>query len=133
MDAAVVVWVCAWVLAEMLSFAQKGLDLAHAKSMVEGVTRRRYAFVENIDGRVYVGIAESAPEAAMLILWYVYPGRMSSTELIASLIRHEYTEKNATVAVSRLGPYVDDDGAGNLRLRNSGLRRAEDLIFKASA
>jgi hypothetical protein len=133
MDATVVVGVCAWVLAEMLSFAQKGLDLAQAKSMVEGVTRRRYAFVEDVDGRVYVDIAKSAPEAAVLILWYVYPDRMSNAELIASLIRHEYTEKNATITLSRLGPYVDDDGTGNLRLRNSGLRRAENLIFKALA
>ena len=132
MDASTVLSICAWILSEMARFSQKGLDLAQAKSIVEGLMRRRYPFTEDIDGRIYADIAKSAHEAALLILWHVYPARMSNSELIASLIRHGYSSNNANVTVSRLTRYVDNDGNGNLRLRNTGLRKAEELITKAS-
>jgi hypothetical protein len=132
MDASTVLRVCAWILSEMVRVSQKGLDLAQAKVIVEGLMQRRYPFTEDIDGRIYTDIAKSAHEAALLILWHVYPTRMSNTELIASLVRHDYTDNNAKVTVSRLTRYVDSDGIGNLRLRNTGLRRADALIAKAS-
>jgi HEPN domain-containing protein len=133
MDARVVLSVCCWILAEMVSFSQKGVDLAQAKSIVEGLMKRRFPFTEEIEGRVYVDIAQSAKEVALLILWTIYPRRMQKTELEASVMRHDYTEKNARVAVSRIVPYVDDDGTGNLKLRNSGLKKAEEMISKASS
>ena len=120
------------MVSEMVRISQKASDLAHAKVIVEGLMRRRYPFTEDIDGRIYTDIASSASEAALLILWHVYPARMSIAELVASLVGHDYTNNNANVTVSRLTRYVDDDGAGNVRLRNSGLRKAEALIAKAS-
>ena len=62
----------------------------------------------------------------------IYPARMSREDLIASLMRHDYSENNANVAASRVSRYVDNDGEGNLRLRNTGLRKADDLIHEAS-
>ena len=62
---------------------------------------------------------------------------MTETELIASVVRHGYKHHNATVAVQRLRPYVDSDGAGSVRLRNTGSRKAgryrgelENRIFR---
>lgn len=130
MDARAVFSVCCWILAEMVSFAQKGLDLTQAKAIVEGLMKRRYPFSEDIDGHIYVDIAQSAKEAALLILWTIYPRRMDKAELEASVMRHDYSDKNAKLAVSRIAPYVDDDGSGNLRLRNTGVRKAEELISK---
>ena len=132
MDASTVLRICAWILSEMVRVSQKGLDLAQAKVIVEGLMRRRYPFTEDIDGRIYADIAKSAHEAALLILWHVYPARMTNAELTASLVRHDYTNNNANVTVSRLNRFVDNDGIGNFRLRNTGLRRAEALIAKAS-
>jgi hypothetical protein len=132
MDARTVLSVCSWILAEMVSFSQKGLDLAHAKTIVEGLMKRRFPFTEEIEGRVYVDIGRSAKEVALLILWTMYPHRMGDLDLETSVMRHNYSEKNAKVAVSRIAPYVDDDGMGNLRLRNTGLRKAEELISNAS-
>ena len=57
---------------------------------------------------------------------------MSREDLIASLIRHDYSENNSNVAASRVSRYVDNDGEGNLRLRNTGLRRADGLIHEGS-
>jgi hypothetical protein len=131
MDARTVLAVCSWILAEMVSFSQKGLDLAQAKTIVEGLMKRRFPFTEEIDGRVYVDIGKSAKEVALLILWAIYPRRMGDLDLETSVMRHNYSKKNAEVAVSRIAPYVDDDGIGNLRLRNAGLRKAEELISKA--
>lgn len=128
MDARAVFSVCCWILAEMVSFSQKGLDLAQAKSIVDGLMKRRFPFTEEIEGRVYVDIGKSAPEVALLILWTVYPRRMDKAELERSITRHDYSAKNARIAVSRIARYIDDDGAGNLRLRNSGLKRAEGLV-----
>jgi len=124
--------VCCWILAEMVSFSQKGLDLAEAKNILEGLMKRRYPFTEEIDGRVYVDIGKSAKEDALLILWAIYPTRMHTTELESSIMRHSYSANNASVAVSRITGYVDDDGDGFLRLRNSGVRKAEELISKSS-
>jgi hypothetical protein len=131
MDADAIVAVCSWILSEMVRFSQKGLDLSEAKAMVEGLMRRRFPFTEEIDGRVYTEIGSSAPETALGILFYIYPKRMPEAELIGSLVRHGYRHHNATVAVQRLRPYVDSDGPGNVRLRNTGLRKAQKLVSRA--
>lgn len=132
MDATVVMAICSWILAEMVSFAQKGLDLAEAKKIVEGLVRREFPFTEEIEGRIYSEIGDSAPQVALALLFHIYPKRMSTQDIIANLERHDYSEGNAQKAVSRLGPYTDDDGHGNLRLRNPGLTAAQGLIVKAS-
>lgn len=130
MDANAVVAVCSWVLAELVRYSQKGLDLAEAKSVVDGVVKRKYPFIEEIDGRVYVDIANSAREAALLILWHVYPKRMSKDSLMDSVARHGYRRANAEMAVKRILNLTDDE-RGNLRLRNLGVRQAEKLITQA--
>jgi hypothetical protein len=131
MDADVIVAVCSWILSEMVRFSQKGLNLSHAKAIVEGLMRRKFPFTEEIDGRVYTEIGSSAPETALGILFYIYPGRMPEADLIESLVRHGYKRHNATVAAQRIRPYVDRDGAGSVRLRNTGLRKAENLVSRA--
>jgi hypothetical protein len=97
----VVMALCSWILAEM-SFAQKGLDLAEAKAIVEGLIRRRFPFTEEIEGRIYSEVGDSAPEVALTVLYHIYSKRMSKAELVRTLQRHQYTEPNATKAVSRL-------------------------------
>ena len=86
--------------------------------------------MEEIDGRVYADIANSAREAALLILWHVYPKRMSEDTLEGLIVRHGYKRSNAEMAVTRIRNVVDDDH-GNLRLRNVGVREAEKLIEDA--
>jgi hypothetical protein len=130
MDANAVLALCSWVLAEMVSSSQRGLDLNQAKSIVDSVMKRKYPFIEEIDGRVYVDIADSAREAALLILWHVYPKRLSETALLDQLLRHRYKKANAAQAISRIRRVVDDDN-GNLRLRVLGIREAEQIIEKA--
>jgi hypothetical protein len=132
MDATVVMAICAWILSEMVSFAQKGLDLAEAKAIVEGLMRREFPFTEEIEGRIYSEIGNSAPKVALAVLFHIYPKRMSKEKLVATIERHQFDEKNAKVAVSRLGPFTDDDSLGNLRLRNPGLREAQEMIVEAS-
>ena len=44
--------------------------------------------------------------------------------------RHGYKRSNAEMAVKRIRKVVDDDN-GNLRLRNLGVREAEELIAEA--
>ncbi len=126
MDATVVMGVCSWILAEMVSFAQKGLDLAEAKAIVEGLMRRRFPFTEDIEGRIYSEVGKSAPEVALIVLFHIFPKRMSEEDLARTIKRHQYSEVNAAMAVTRLGRFTDDDGNGNLRLRNPGVRRAEN-------
>lgn len=131
MDANAVLANCSWVLAEMVRFSQRGLDLAQAKAVVDGVMKRKYPFTEEIEGRVYVDIAKSAREAALLILWHVYPKRVSEEKLMELIQRHGYKQSNALQALTRIAKVVDDDN-GNLRLRNLGVRAAEELIDKAA-
>lgn len=132
MDSRAVLGICAWILAEMVRLSQKGSDLVLPQQIVEGLMRRRFPFAESVDGRVYANIGDSAKDVALVILYFVYPKRMSRTELIASLVRHPFKKNNASVAVQRIAGFVDDDGNGMLRLRNSGLREAEKIIGEES-
>lgn len=135
MDATAILGTCAWVLAEMVRYAQKQGDLAAAKAAVDALMKRRYPFVEEIDGRVYVDLksAKSARELGLLILWQRGTRRMGRDELIESIKRQRtnVTLSNARVAVTRLGDLVDDDGNGMLRLRGAGFREADQLISES--
>lgn len=132
MDATSALNTSAWVLAELLRYAQKGGDLAQTAALVAGLMRRRYPFIEEVDGRVYFHVPKiSARGVAFLTLWHRYPGRVAKAELIAAVKRHRFTTNNANVAVSRLGGAVDDDGQGLLKLLTPGLREAERLIDQA--
>lgn len=131
MDATAVVASCSWILAEMTRYSQKGLDLTEAKAAVDGLVARKFPFFEEIDGRVYVDIGESAREVALLVLWRSYPKRLSEDDLIAAVKRHGYKTGNATMAVNRIRTLVDDDN-GQIRLRNKGMREAEAIIEKAT-
>jgi len=82
----------------MVRFSQKGLDLAEANDAVEGLMRRKFPLSEEIDGRIYTQIGDSAPEVALGILDVIYPKRMAKDELIESVKRHGYTDNNANVA-----------------------------------
>jgi HEPN domain-containing protein len=131
MDANAVLALCSWILAEMVRYSQKGMDLDEAKSIVDGIVKRKYPFVEEIDGRIYVDIANSAREAALLILYGVYPKRMSEESLARQVVRHGYSRNNANMGMQRIRTRVDKDDQGNLKLRNIGVREAEELIGKA--
>jgi hypothetical protein len=130
MDARTVVALCAWILSEMIRFSQKGHDLKEPAEIVAGLMSRRYPFAENIDGRVYSGVGKSGPDVAMVVLHSIYPARMSRGDLVETLIRHTFRRANAETAVKRIARYVDDDGSGMLRLRNSGLEKIENILAK---
>jgi hypothetical protein len=131
MDANAVLALCSWILAEMIRYAQKGMDLDEAKSIVDGIVKRKYPFVEEIDGRIYVDVASSAREAALLILYAIYPKRMSEEDLREQVKRHGYKRANADMGVNRIRNFVDKDQNDKMRLRNVGLQQAEKLIAEA--
>ncbi len=132
MDATATLGNSAWMLSEMVRYAQRQRDPAEAKAAVDDLMKRRYPFVEEIDGRVYVDLkfAKSARDLGLLILWQRGTRRMNREDLIQSVRRQRrsVTLANARMAVSRLSDVVDDDGEGNLRLRNTGFREADELI-----
>jgi hypothetical protein len=132
MDARTVLALCAWILSEMVRFSQKGGDLKLPKTIVEGLIKRRFPFAENIDGRVYADIGTSAKEVALVILYYIYPKRMSRESLTAALVRHPFKKGNAEVAVHRIAGFIDENEMGMIRLRNSGLRKVEKLFAMSS-
>src|SRR5439155_12664248 len=98
MDARAVVGAAAWVLAEMLRYAQKGLDPSAVEQLVEVLTRRQYPLIEDVDGRVYFHVeGASARTVALLSLWHRYPHRMTKGELGAAIMRHHFKKRNAEV------------------------------------
>lgn len=133
MDARAVVAGTSWVAAEMLRYAQKGaLDTARVQELVDRLTQRKYPLIEDVDGRVYFHVpGASARGVALLSLWHKHPGRMTEGELVAAVMRHHFTEKNAKVAAGRLGHLVDRDEQGRLRLLQPGVREAEELLRSA--
>lgn len=132
MDARTVMSMCAWILSEMVRFAQRGRDLAAASEIVVGLTQRQYPFAENIEGRIYAKVGTSAPEVALVVLHSIYPSRMSRGDLVETLVRHPFKRANAEMAVTRIAKYVDDNGSGLLRLRNAGIQAVESLLASRS-
>lgn len=129
MDATVALATCSWILAEMLRMAQKSADAARVQNLVTQLTQKRYPFIEEVDGRIYVSFKGlSAREIALVALWYVYPRRLAKEELIQTLRRHRMSGANASVAVSRLAGTIDNDGNDRLRLLKVGLQEAETMI-----
>lgn len=133
MDARAVVAGTAWIAAEMLRYAQKGaMDPERVRDFVDGLTQRQYPLVEDVDGRVYFHVrGASAREVALMSLWHKHPGRMGEGDLIAAVMRHQFTRDNAAKAVRRLGRVVDRDEHGRLRLLQPGLHEAEKLLRSA--
>jgi len=132
MDASTVVSLCSWILSEMVRFSQKGLGLEEAKKIVEGLMRRKFPLSEVIQGRIYTQIGHSAPEVAIGILSTIHPKRMPKDELVKTLKRHEFEEKNAKTALERIKKYVDFDEHDRVMLRSTGLQRVDELIQEAS-
>ncbi len=130
MDANGVSSTCSWILAELVRYSQKGLiSPPQASALVSKLTEKRYPLFEEIDGRLYFADAKlGARKIALLLLAYRYPERVGEQELILSVIRHGESRNNARTAVTRLAPVVDNDGAGNLKLRSPGLQEAEGLL-----
>jgi hypothetical protein len=130
MDANSTVVTCSWILAEMIRVAQKGaVDTEGAKMLVDSLVEKRYPLIEEVDGRVYFHLkGKSAVDAALLALAYRYPNRMAKDQLVETVRRNGFKEKNAKVAVQRILKLVDDDGAGQLRLLGPGLKTAEELM-----
>jgi len=132
MDATAVLINCSWVVAEMVRYAQKHGDLTKAKAVVDALMTRKYPFFDVIDGHVYIDLksAKSARELGLMLLQQRGTKRISRDELIAAIERQRkgVTLKNAKLAVDRLADLMDDDGAGNVRLRNAGFRAAEALM-----
>jgi hypothetical protein len=130
MDANGVTSSCSWILAELIRYSQKGkVSAPEAAELVAKLTEKKYPLFEEIDGRLYFANAKlGARKVGLLLLAYRYPGRIFYKELIAALIRHGETKANAGMAITRLKNVVDDDGAGNLRLRAPGLQEAESLL-----
>ena len=135
MDANVVVNVCAWVLAELIRYANKGaIDHDEVEQLVESLTSRKYPFIEEIDGRIYVHLdKKSARNAALVILARKHPKRVSKKDLVAALENNGFLKSNAKMAVSRIKSLVDNDGSNQIRLLSSGLKEAEKILEKLRA
>lgn len=133
MDANVVMTVCSWLLAESIRYAQKGaVDPSQARDLVESLSEKKYPVIEEVEGRVYLHAKKkSAVDVGLIILAYRYPRRVAREDLIGAIKGNNFTLKNAKVAVSRLGQFVDDNGSGELRLLATGLKRADQIIADA--
>ncbi len=130
MDATVVLANAQWILAELVRYSQKGATHPNeAAEQVDSLTKRRYPFFEDIDGHLYSEVGTSARAVGLMILFY-HGKRMSRDELRRSIVRHDFTDDNARLAIKRLTGAIDDDGNGNVKLRLTGIREAEKLIEK---
>ena len=131
MDSSTILPVCSWILAELFRFSAKNLiSIEEAKKVIDSLTERRYPIFEEIEGRIYVDNKKfkSAPECSLLILYKIYPKRISKNTLVDLLKRHNF--KQSAIKFERLSPYIDIDGNGNILLRATGRRKTEEILNK---
>ncbi len=128
MDATAIHPLVSWVLAELVRYCSTAGNADDAAALIEEVTRKVYPYFEDIDGRAYVNVSNlSAPDYALLLLYSVYPKRMTRRELTEAVVRHGATEAAAVMAISRMRALFDDD-EGDLKLRGVGRQKAEELL-----
>ncbi len=107
MDATLVLSNAQWIIAELVRFSQKGAAAPdEAAANVAALTKRRYPVFEEIDGRLYSDVGDSAREVGLMLLFF-HGKRMSSEELVASIQRHGHKAANAKMAVARLRPPIE--------------------------
>lgn len=131
MDSSTVLPMCSWILAELFRFSAKSLmSVEDTKKIIDSLTERKYPIFEEIDGRIYVDSEKfkSAPECILLILYKIYPKRISKNTLLNFLKRHNF--KQSAVKFERLSPYLNIDENGNILLRATGRRKAEEILNK---
>lgn len=130
MDAAVVIPLISWVLAEMVRYCSTGGDIDAAMALIEELTNKIHPYFEDIDGRTYVNVDKlGASDLALLILYKSYPKRMPRQDLVQAVIRHGATSSAASTAVHRLKKVVDDDN-GQWKLRGIGRQKAEEVLAR---
>jgi hypothetical protein len=132
MDATIVIPAISWILAELVRFCGAASDTEMATDLIAGLTKRKYPYFEEIDGRHYVNIKKLKPgEVALLLLYQLYPARISRTDLADLVKRHGHSLSAATTAIHRLKNVVDDEG-GSWKLRVVGRGDAETLLAKVA-
>lgn len=127
-DAAVVVPIVQWVLAELVRFSTVGGDIVSANDQIEQIIEKVHPLFENIEGRVYINAKDlGAPSVALLLAYEAYPQRIKRKDLEAAVVRHGHTPASAGMAVHRQLNLFDEDN-GTLKLRDMGRRKAEELL-----
>jgi len=131
MDAATVVPVCSWILAELVRLSAKdSIGVNEAQGIVNSLKKRRYPIFEEIGGRIYVNNEKfmSASECTLLILYKLYPRRVNRATLLDLLKRHGF--KRTALKLDRLTSFIDIDRDGNILLRATGRKKAEQVLEK---
>lgn len=131
MDASTILPLCSWILAELVRFCTKGsMSVDEAKTIIDSLTERRYPIFEEIDGRIYVDYKKfkSAPECGLLILYKIYPKRISKDELVNFVKLHGF--KQSAVKFERLAPYIDINESGKMLLRAAGRQKVGKILIK---
>lgn len=129
MDVEVVMPVISWVLAEMVRFCSSD-DTVAAAALVARISKKKYPFFEEINGRRYVSIPGLTPgDYALLLMYDSYPSRVGRSELTDWVQRHGGSSAAVRMAIQRLCLLVDDDDS-TLILRITGRKRAEELLRK---
>lgn len=133
MDAAAILPIASWVLAEMIRFAAKGSSTPEETFRItELLSEKKYPYFEDIDGRLYVNIRNlNSRELGLLLLNAHYPNRISRSELSVAIRRHGHRGNKVDVALTRLKNVVDDN-EDFWKLRANGREEAERLLAKNS-
>lgn len=130
MDTEVIMPTMSWILAELFRFSSKGTDPESAKVIIQSVIKRIYPRFEEIDGRPYINIKNlDGLSLAILILYYRYPSRILRRDLVEFVERHGFKNNTAKISVYRAMGFVDDQN-GSLKLRGTGIERAEEILAK---
>jgi hypothetical protein len=129
MDAAAVMPVASWMLAELVRFCSVGGDHANASALVLELTDKIVPFFEVINGRTYIhhGHDLKANEVGLLLLYHAYPRRLARDELVKAVQRHGIARSSAYSGIDKLTTLVDED-RGAWVLRSGGREKAEALL-----
>jgi len=130
MDASVILPLVSWILSELIRFAgqvSNGND--DVMDLTERLMEKKYPLFEAIDGKIYVDRKGIDPkDTGLLLLYAIYPERITRKDLSEAIARHDNFKKNAIdVALTRI-KYLVDDGHDGWKLRGIGRQEATKLL-----
>jgi len=127
-DAQMILPICAWILVELIRYSDSDVPTTEEiKATIESIVSEKVPFFEKIDDRIYVNKkTKSANECALLILYSVYPNRLTKQQLTDCVTLHPY-KKNA-LHLERMTQYIDVDSKNRILLRTPGRQEAENIL-----
>jgi hypothetical protein len=131
MDATTALNILSWILAELIRYCSKSLNMCDTEELVNSLIERKYPVFDAIDDRIYLdrNCFTGMLECSVLALYHFGDRRISKAKL-AKILKINGIKQTA-INWHRLEPFVDINENGDMKLHKHGKGKAEKILQKS--